>query len=108
MVLVQLLLPTVLPKGAAVDGATAALVARRELAETLDRVTAYFRSPAKNTWTPDGHAEQDDVVMVEVVTERFDRHWWRPYFTTLLERLQQDAIHRRAHPIQALDEAGEA
>jgi hypothetical protein len=48
------------------------------------------------------------VVMVEVVTERVDRHWWRPYFTTLLERLQQDAIHRRAHPIQALDEAGEA
>jgi hypothetical protein len=47
VVLVQLLLPTVLPKGAAVDGATAALVARRELAETLDRVTAYFRSPRR-------------------------------------------------------------
>ena len=66
MVLIQLLLPTILPKGPAVHDATAALAdTHRELAETFDGVTAYLRSPAKSIWTaPDGHTEQDDVVMV--------------------------------------------
>ena len=109
MVLIQLLLPTILSKGPAVHDATAALAdTHRELAATFDGVTAYLRSPAKGIWTaPDGHTEQDDVVMVEVVTERFDRHWWRTYIATLIQRFQQDAIHVRALPIQMLDEAGE-
>jgi hypothetical protein len=109
VVLIQLLLPTILQKGPAMHDATAALAdTHRELAETFDGVTAYLRSPAKGIWTaPDGHTEQDDVVMVEVVTERFDRYWWRTYLDTLHERFQQDAIHVRALPVQMLDEAGE-
>ena len=47
--LIQLLLPTILPKGPAVHDATAALAdTHRELAERFDGVTAYLRSPAKD------------------------------------------------------------
>jgi hypothetical protein len=68
-------------------------------------LTAYVRAPAKGIWTaPDGHTEQDDVVMVEVVTNRFDRAWWRAYVATLAERFRQDTIHVRAMAIQLLDE----
>ena len=52
MVLIQLLLPTILPKGPAVHDATAALAdTHRELAERFDGVTAYLRSPAKDIST---------------------------------------------------------
>ena len=73
MVLIQLLLPA---SGAAGSDSLAPLAeTRRKLADRFSGLTAYLRSPAKGWWTaPDGHTEQDDVVMVEVVTETFDRH----------------------------------
>ena len=106
MVLIQLLLPTACPGEAAAQAATAAIAdTRRELAETSEGLTAYVRSPAKGVWTaPDGRTEQDDVVMVEVVTDRFDRAWWRTYAGKLAERFRQDSIHVRALEIQLLDE----
>jgi len=106
MVLIQLLLPTTLPNGTASREASAALTqTRRELAETFDGLTAYLRSPAKGVWTaPDGHAEQDDVVMLEIMTDRFDRAWWRTYADRLAIRFQQEVVHVRAMPIELLDE----
>lgn len=77
----------------------------RELADRFPGVTAYVRSPAKGLWTaPDGQIEQDDVVMVEVVTNTFDRAWWRTYGATLAERFRHDSIHLRALPVELLDE----
>jgi hypothetical protein len=106
VVLIQLLLPTTLPGGAPTQDASAALAdTRRELAKVFDGLTAYVRSPAKGIWTaPDGHTEHDDVVMVEVVTDHFDRPWWRAYAATLAERFRQDTIHVRAIEIQLLDD----
>ena len=106
MVLIQLLLPTRFPNGTASPDATAAMAeTRRELAATFDGLTAYMRSPAKGTWTsPDGHTERDDVVMVEVVTDRFDRGWWRTYASKLATRFTQKVVHVRAMPIELLDE----
>ena len=103
MVLIQVLLPTV---GATPDGGLAALAqTRAELAERFRGLTAYLRSPAKGLWTaPDGHTEQDDVVMVEVVTDSFDRAWWRTYAATLAERFGQESIHVRAIPVDMLYE----
>jgi hypothetical protein len=71
MVLIQLLLPTRIPQAAGMQDAMAALDdTRRELADVFDGLTAYMRSPATGLWTaPDGHTEQDVVVMVEIVTE---------------------------------------
>ena len=105
MVLIQLLLPTTGPPAPA-DPLTPLAQTRAELAFHFTGVTAYVRSPAKGLWTsPDGRTEQDDLVMVEVVTETFDRDWWRAYVATLRQRFQQDAIHVRALPIEMLDEA---
>ena len=103
MVLIQVLLPT---NGAtSADGLAALAQTRAELAERFRGLTAYLRSPAKGLWTaPDGHTEQDDVVMVEVVTDSFDRGWWRTYAATLAERFGQDSIHVRAVPVDMLDE----
>jgi hypothetical protein len=103
MVLIQLLLPAT---GAADgDGLAPLLQTRRELTERFNGLTAYLRSPAKGWWTAaDGHTEQDDVVMVEVVTESFDRTWWRQYAATLAARFDQESIHVRAVPVDMLDE----
>ena len=99
MVLIQVLLPTV---GATPDDGLATLAqTRAELAERFRGLTAYLRSPAKGLWTaPDGHTERDDVVMVEVVTDSFDRAWWRTYAATLAERFGQESIHVRAIPVE--------
>jgi hypothetical protein len=104
MVLIQLLLPTMRP-AAFGDSLTPLVQTRKELTARFNGLTAYVRSPAKGLWTsPDGAVEQDDIVMVEVVTETFDREWWRRYVATLRQRFQQDAIHMRALPIEMLDE----
>jgi hypothetical protein len=99
MFLIQLLLPTTVTNRN--DAVTPLAETRRELAGKFKGVTAYVRSPAKGLWTaPDGHTEADDVVMVEVVTQSFNRHWWREYATLLAQRFGQDTIHVRAIPVE--------
>ena len=86
---------------------TALAETRRELVDQFNGVTAYLRSPAKGLWTaPDGHTEADDVVMVEVVTDTFDRGWWRTYSALLAQRFAQDTIHVRALTVEMPDEGG--
>ena len=103
MVLIQLLLPT---NGAATaDGPAPLAETRRELADRFTGLTAYVRSPARGVWTaPDGHTEHDEVVMFEVVTDTFDRTWWRTYAATLARRFRQQSIHVRACPVELLDD----
>lgn len=104
MVLIQLLLPANTATDA--EGLAPLAETRRELADRFDGLTAYLRSPAKGLWTaPDGRTEQDDVVMVEIVTETFDRAWWCTYAARLAARFDQDSIHVRAVPVEMLDEA---
>jgi hypothetical protein len=103
MVLIQVLLPT--NSATPADGLTSLAQTRAELTERFRGLTAYLRSPAKGSWTaPDGHTEQDEVVMVEVVTDSFDRGWWRTYAATLAERFGQESIHVRAVPVDVLDD----
>jgi hypothetical protein len=90
--LVQLLLPV--KPGSAVPFADT----RRELIERYQGVTAYVRSPAKGAWVGPEGEEQDDVIMVEVLVDDFDRAWWRSYARTLAERFGEDEIHIRALP----------
>jgi len=40
------------------------------------------------------------MVMVEVLTETFDRAWWRHYARTLAERFAQEEIHIRALTVE--------
>jgi hypothetical protein len=102
MVVIQLLLPV---NGPAASERSALLArTRAELTAEFSGVTAYVRSPAKGLWTaPDGRTEEDDVIMVEVVTAAFDRTWWRTYARALAERFAQEEIHVRAIAIETLD-----
>ena len=103
MVLIQLLLPTSQDPESP-EFAAAVTQTRRELADRFSGLTAYLRAPATGLWTsPDGHKEQDDVVMIELVTDAFDRQWWRTYSATLAERFRQDTIHVRALSVEMLD-----
>ena len=100
--LIQLLLPVT---GTAGPNAMALFAeTRRELADRFNGLTAYVRSPAKGLWTaPDGHVEQDDVIMVEVVTAEFDAEWWR----AVRGRARQPLSSRdRAHPCVVHSDAG--
>lgn len=74
---------------------------RLELVERYKGVTAYLRSPAQGAWTaPDGRVERDEVVMIEVVIDTFDRAWWSAYAEKLATRFRQEEIHIRALPIE--------
>ena len=95
MHLVQILLPRTKSPTEGGDFART----RAELTEAFDGVTAYLRAPAQGTWVaPDGATEHDDMVMVEVLTDAFDRDWWRSYAATLARRFNQKAIHIRVIP----------
>src|SRR3954449_8467495 len=101
--LIQLLLPaSVRPDGAAPSDPVTQT--RRELTDAFGGLTAYLRTPALGVWTsPEGGRAQDDVVMVEVVAERFDRAWWADYAQRLARRFRQEAIHVRALQVDVLD-----
>ena len=45
--------------------------------------------------------------MVEVLTDRFDREWWRAYSAVLAKRFAQDQMHVRALPVELLGEERE-
>ena len=94
--LIQILLPTHRRNGAAVAPEQFARV-RVELTERFGGVTAYSRSPATGLWINEDEAiERDQVIMVEVVVEEFDREWWASYRQQLERRFGQEEVHARA------------
>jgi hypothetical protein len=102
MHLIQLLLPTHHRDGTDLGVAPFALV-RDELTDRFGGVTAYTRSPATGLWKREGEAvEHDQVVMVEVVVEVFDREWWAGYRESLEDRFGQEEVHARALAIEAI------
>jgi hypothetical protein len=95
--LVQLLLPTHRRNGAAIASEEFARV-RVELTERFGGVTAYSRSPATGLWKRDDDEaiERDQVIMIEVVVDVFDREWWARYREKLETRFGQEEVHARA------------
>jgi hypothetical protein len=101
MHLVQILLPVTQGDTAGRDARFRAT--RAELVAKYEGVTAYVRSPAQGLWTaPDGRVERDEMMMVEVLVETFDRAWWREYADTLAARFEQQEIHIRALVAEAV------
>jgi hypothetical protein len=99
MVMIQMLLPQADPNGEPLGAAVT--TTRAELVKKFGGITAYLRSAALGHWiNPEGHVERDDVVMVEVIAESFDRAWWRDYRTVLEQRFRQREIIVRAWPIE--------
>ena len=94
--LVQILLPTRTQDRSPVASEEFARV-RVELTERFGGVTAYTRSPATGLWKrdEDDAIERDQVIMVEVVVEVFDREWWAGYREQLETRFGQQEVHAR-------------
>jgi hypothetical protein len=100
--LVQLLLPLRTRDGAEVPGEMFSAV-RAELTQRFGGVTAYSRSPATGLWKrTDAEVERDQVIMVEVVVDAFDREWWTQYRDRLARRFDQEEIHARAIAIERI------
>jgi hypothetical protein len=94
--LVQILLPARMQDRSPVAPEQFARV-RVELTERFGGVTAYARSPATGLWKreDDDAIERDEVIMVEVVVEVFDREWWAGYREQLETRFGQEEVHAR-------------
>jgi hypothetical protein len=101
--LVQVLLPTQTRERSPVLPEQFARV-RVELTEQFGGVTAYSRSPATGLWKRDDGdgIERDQVIMIEVVVEVFDREWWTRYREQLETRFGQDLVHARVLPIELI------
>lgn len=100
--LVQILLPLHRCDGTDVPAASFAEV-RDELTERFGGVTAYSRNPATGLWKrTEDDVERDQVIMVEVVVDTFDRDWWTQYRDQLARRFDQEEIHARALAIERI------
>ena len=100
--LVQILLPLRMRGGAEVPAEMFAEV-RAELTQRFGGVTAYSRSPATGLWKrTEAEVERDQVIMVEVVVDAFDREWWTQYRDRLAQRFDQEEIHARALAIERI------
>ena len=95
--LVQILLPVHDREGTTLPKEIFARV-RVELTERFGGVTAYSRSPATGLWKrdDDDEIERDQVIMVEVVVDVFDRDWWVAYREQLELRFGQEEVLTRA------------
>ncbi len=71
----------------------------KDLVRRFGGLTAHTRSPAHGLWTSQGSTKRDDMIIVEVMTKRFDRAWWKKYRRALEKAFRQDEIVVRAHDI---------
>ena len=98
MKLVQILLPVRDNKGRGFSRATYALV-HNQLVKQFGGLTAYTRSPARGLWKSEGATKRDDMIILEVMTERLDRAWWKKYRRALESTFRQEEIVVRAQDI---------
>jgi hypothetical protein len=71
----------------------------RELVLRFGGLTAHARSPAHGLWTSEGSTKRDDMIIMEVMTKRFDLAWWKKYRRSLERAFRQEEIVIRAHDI---------
>lgn len=101
MTLVQILLPVTDNEGRRY-GSQYFKDLQRTLTDRFGGMTAYTRAPAEGLWSNGGTHRKDDIVVVEVMTEDFDRAWWKALKSHLEEALQQQEIIIRAQPLETL------
>ena len=102
MFIVQILLPLYAPDRERFPRQAFELVAK-ELTERFGGMTAYANAPARGLWEDDaGHAQRDEIIVHEVMTETLDRSWWSDYRALLQARFSQDEVVIRALGMQRL------
>ena len=101
MHMIEILLPLRDNEGRPFDGALYAKV-REELVAQYGGLTAFTRSPAEGLWAEGDKHSRDEIVVLEVMTERLDRWWWQDYRAKLEKRFAQDEIFVRASEVERL------
>ena len=73
-----------------------------EVTEKFGGVTSYLRAPADGRWQSGSSTELDQIVVVEVMTEEIDAHYWSTLRKRLERELAQDRIVIRSWIVQLL------
>jgi hypothetical protein len=101
MHLVQILLPLADNEGNAFsDGVLHGI--HEELSLRFGGLTAYSRAPAKGVWTQKDGKQEDDIVIVEVMTQTVDEIWWGEFRRRVQKLLDQEQLIIRAQKIVIL------
>lgn len=71
---------------------------RAQLIERFGGLTAFVQAPALGLWkdTENGTTARDDMILIEVMVEIFERKWWSAYRTELERIFRQDEVVVRA------------
>jgi hypothetical protein len=99
--LIQILLPVRSNGGTPFAPLLFAEVAKA-LTERFGGVTAYTRTPAEGRWRSGERVQEEDVMVVEVMAETLDRHWWGTFRTRLEAMFEQEQVVVRAQSIELL------
>lgn len=97
MHLIQILIPVFDNAGQRFDQSLFAGV-RTQLTERFGGLTAFAQSPALGLWkdAESGTTTRDDMILIEVMSESFERSWWSTYRAELERIFRQDEIVIRA------------
>jgi hypothetical protein len=101
MFLVEVFLPITDNEGHAFPKSVFAAL-RRELTDKFGGVTSFNRAPAEGTNESGGDVQQDDIIIMEVMTDALDRTWWSGFRKRLEKELRQEEILIRASSIEKL------
>jgi hypothetical protein len=99
--LIQILLPLTDDEGRPFPAASFDRLAQR-LTEKFGGVTSFTRSPAEGRWKQDGGTTHDEIVVIEVMTDRADREWWGDLRERLKREFDQDDVLIRSQSVRCL------
>lgn len=72
---------------------------KEDLANRFEGVTAYLQAPAEGLWRQGAEADNDDIVIFEVMVEQIDLPDWRARRAELERRFRQDNVIVRYMPM---------
>lgn len=93
MHLVQILIPVYDNAGQPFERAHFDAV-RAQLIERFGGLTAFVQAPAMGLWKDQhsGTTTRDDMILIEVMVDRFERDWWASYRRALETMFRQNEI----------------
>ena len=101
MILIEILLPLKDNAGKPFDRKVFDAL-RRDLTDIVGGVTAFTRAPALGETRSGGKTVQDDIILLEVMTDEIDDEWWKRYRQSLEDIFEQDEIIIRALPMKKI------
>lgn len=74
-----------------------------ELITKFGGLTAYTRAPMQGFWQKENQKiVTDELIIYEIMDNKFSRKWWQDYCTRLEKRFKQDKLVIRTYPIELI------